>query len=91
MERMTIEELRAECAQRFKRIKQDIADIRSAPGADYAGDHPELCNARTKAGHPCRSRALENGRCKWHGGMSTGPKTRRGCARGAANLPRKMP
>lgn len=27
---------------------------------------------------PCKAKALPNGRCKLHGGMSTGPKTREG-------------
>lgn len=45
------------------------------------------CAARTKAGHPCRGKALpKTGRCKWHGGMSTGPKTEEGRARALANL-----
>jgi hypothetical protein len=33
--------------------------------------------ART-TGNPCQARALTNGRCKNHGGMSTGPKTHEG-------------
>ena len=39
------------------------------------------CGARTRAGTPCRCRALANGRCKYHGGLSTGPKTPEGLAR----------
>jgi hypothetical protein len=33
--------------------------------------------ART-TGKPCQAKALTNGRCKNHGGMSTGPKTPEG-------------
>ena len=33
--------------------------------------------ART-TGNPCQAKALANGRCKNHGGMSTGPKTLEG-------------
>ena len=33
--------------------------------------------ART-TGNPCKAKALQNGRCKLHGGMSTGPKTNEG-------------
>jgi hypothetical protein len=29
-------------------------------------------------GNPCRAPAMENGRCKLHGGLSTGPKTPEG-------------
>ena len=32
------------------------------------------------------AKALANGRCKLHGGMSTGPKTAEGKARALANL-----
>lgn len=42
------------------------------------------CGARTKGtGTPCRRLPCRNGRCKLHGGLSTGPKTaegRRRCA-----------
>ena len=33
--------------------------------------------ART-TGNPCQAKALTNGRCKNHGGLSTGPKTQEG-------------
>ena len=34
------------------------------------------CGAHARStGLPCRAKALPNGRCKLHGGMSTGPKT----------------
>lgn len=37
------------------------------------------CGARTRAGTPCKQTAIyENGRCKWHGGLATGPKTEAG-------------
>ena len=39
---------------------------------------PATCGAKTRAGTPCRCLALRNGRCKLHGGMSTGPKTPEG-------------
>ncbi|MGI9404361.1 MAG: HGGxSTG domain-containing protein [Hyphomicrobium sp.] len=41
-------------------------------------------NARTRAGHPCKRKALANGRCPNHGGLSTGPRTKAGRARCAA-------
>ena len=41
-----------------------------------------MCGARTRLdGHPCKRKALANGRCPNHGGMSTGPKTPEGRAR----------
>lgn len=40
------------------------------------------CGARTKrAGTPCRAPAMRNGRCRMHGGLSTGPRTAEGLER----------
>ena len=44
------------------------------------------CGAKTRAGIPCKLRSIyENGRCKFHGGLSTGPKTPEGKKRSAMN------
>jgi len=32
------------------------------------------CGAKTRSGHPCKAPAMKNGRCRMHGGKSTGPK-----------------
>jgi hypothetical protein len=42
------------------------------------------CGARTRAGECCRQPAMRNGRCRMHGGRSTGPRTAEGRARCAA-------
>jgi hypothetical protein len=40
------------------------------------------CGAKTRAGAPCKLTSIYcNGRCKFHGGLSTGPKTEEGRAR----------
>lgn len=40
------------------------------------------CGAKTRKGTPCQAPALNrNGRCKLHGGLSTGPRTPEGRAR----------
>jgi hypothetical protein len=40
------------------------------------------CGAKTRAGTPCKMRAVEGKkRCRLHGGLSTGPKTAAGRAR----------
>ena len=44
------------------------------------------CGAKTRAGTPCKLRSIyDNGRCKFHGGLSTGPKTPEGKKRSAMN------
>ncbi len=40
-----------------------------------------LCGARTRQGGSCGQLAMTNGRCRFHGGLSTGPKTAEGAAR----------
>lgn len=34
----------------------------------------KLCGAKTRSGEPCKNYAMTNGRCRMHGGKSTGPK-----------------
>jgi hypothetical protein len=36
------------------------------------------CGAKTRQGTSCRSPAMPNGRCRLHGGKSTGPRTPEG-------------
>src|SRR6266568_6743549 len=44
-------------------------------------DRPR-CGAKTRAGRPCRMRVeFGKARCRFHGGLSTGPKTEAGRAR----------
>ncbi len=50
--------------------------------------HELVCGARTRAGQPCRRADIyDSGRCKFHGGLSTGPKTAYGKKRSSMNLP----
>ncbi len=45
-----------------------------------------LCGAKNRKGLPCKiSDIFSNGRCKFHGGASTGPKTKRGKRKSAKN------
>lgn len=39
------------------------------------------CGAQTRSGTLCRSPAMRNGRCRMHGGASTGPRTHEGVER----------
>lgn len=53
-----------------------------APTPQVAPRKPKrrpLCGARTRRGEPCRAKVLPGKRrCKFHGGLSTGPKTEAG-------------
>lgn len=39
---------------------------------------PNQCGAKTRAGGACKAPAMGNGRCRVHGGKSTGPKDQTG-------------
>jgi hypothetical protein len=39
------------------------------------------CGAKTRRGMICQAPAMENGRCRLHGGKSTGPRTAEGVER----------
>ena len=39
------------------------------------------CGARTRVGTSCCQPAMRNGRCRMHGGLSTGPRTLEGLER----------
>jgi hypothetical protein len=44
--------------------------------------HGKPCGARCKrTGEPCQAPAMHNGRCRLHGGKSTGPRTLEGFER----------
>lgn len=38
------------------------------------------CGAKTRSGKPCQAPGMANGRCRMHGGASTGPRTAEGLA-----------
>jgi hypothetical protein len=50
------------------------------------GRKKQLCGARTRRGTACQCKALTNGRCRLHGGLSTGPKTLGGKVKALKNL-----
>jgi len=49
------------------------------PSGDYLA--APRCGACTRAGTSCRQPAMANGRCRFHGGTSTGPRTAAGLRR----------
>ena len=47
----------------------------------------KTCGAKTRKGTPCKClQVFRNGRCKFHGGLSTGPRTAEGIAAVTATL-----
>jgi len=65
----------------------DLADKPSGTGRLRNGNRPgnianaPRCGVLTRAGGSCRGLAMPNGRCRVHGGKSTGPRTAEGMAR----------
>ena len=65
----------------------DIGKAKTMRKARIFADEATRCGAKTRKGTPCRCRGLgRRGRCKLHGGMSTGPKTAEGLARSVTAL-----
>jgi hypothetical protein len=48
------------------------------------------CGARTRQDGECRQPALESGRCRYHGGRSTGPHTLAAGGHYSKYLPRRL-
>lgn len=51
------------------------------PQAKWPFLNSPRCGAKTRKGTPCRAPAMANGRCRMHGGKSTGPRTPEGLER----------
>jgi hypothetical protein len=49
------------------------------PPGDYM--KAPRCGAKNRRGTPCQCPAMPNGRCRLHGGLSTGPRTKEGLER----------
>jgi len=77
-------ELREEIDGIARRLMQN-GEAKTWPAAKRAADALTRCGARTRAGKPCHCRGLgKGGRCKFHGGASTGPRTAEGLVRSLA-------
>jgi hypothetical protein len=67
--------------------KTDKAPLETRRGWLKSGNPPgdfskaARCGAKTRRGTPCQCPAMANGRCRLHGGLSTGPKTAEGIDR----------
>jgi hypothetical protein len=77
-----------EAEEARKKREAEMPKLHAAPGqrrghlknGNPAGDYSASprCGAHTRAGSPCRQPAMPNGRCRFHGGLSTGPRTTEG-------------
>src|SRR6058998_3002988 len=62
--------------------REPIDRVRARLEALLKANAAPRCGARSKrTGKPCRGAAMPNGRCKVHGGKSTGPRTMEGLER----------
>jgi len=60
--------------------------IKRPPYPDILRQFTLTCGAKTRKGTPCKRVDLySNGRCKLHGGLSTGPTTKEGKKKSAMN------
>lgn len=95
-------------AQYLRAMKQHRREVEKAEAAGLSWPDPGyprgpdlrlfaglVCGAKGKrTGKPCPLTGIhENGRCRWHGGMSTGPTSEQGKARSATNglRPKRTP
>src|SRR5262244_37526 len=64
------------------REREPIERVQARLEALIMANAAPRCGARSKrTGKPCRAAAMPNGRCKVHGGKSTGPRTPEGLER----------
>ena len=68
--------------EREAREREPIERVRARLEALVRANAAPRCGARSKrTGKPCLAAAMPNGRCKVHGGKSTGPRTPEGLER----------
>jgi hypothetical protein len=90
---MSTPELRKLWKQHFNASYRAFAEWkeRGYTGSVQVAPFPEelrgmTCGAKTRAVTPCKQKGMyDNGRCKLHGGLSTGPRTKRGERRSSLN------
>ena len=103
---LTLEQLERRLAALVKRARaaeeREARRARAAANRELRNRPPKRelppCGARTRSGGTCRARPWRprdavlprNGRCRMHGGLSTGPRTPEGKARTAAAARRNL-
>ena len=63
------------------RIKRPVLLKNGNPQGNGNPMNAPRCGAKTRKGTPCKAPAMSNGRCRMHGGKSTGPRTPEGLER----------
>jgi hypothetical protein len=64
----------------MNRESKNPVSLRNGNGRGDLQNVPR-CGAKTRRKAACQSPAMANGRCRLHGGLSTGPRTRAGIER----------
>lgn len=68
-----------------------MSEIPSNPRRSRKGPFDSICGARTRRGTPCQCKPVrQGGRCRLHGGASSGPKTAQGRAQSRENLKKAL-
>src|SRR5262249_8924067 len=80
--KMNNEPLEGEAMNNEPLERDSIERMRARMAAFLQANGAPRCGARSKrTGKPCQGAAMPNGRCKLHGGKSTGPRTPEGLER----------
>jgi hypothetical protein len=65
--------------EKYPLEREPLDRVRARMEALLKANAAPRCGARSKrTGEPCQGAAMPNGRCKFHGGKSTGPRTPEG-------------
>ena len=79
-------------AERQAELERELAALAPKPRKVIQHTADGTCGALTRKCTPCKRRDIySNGRCKLHGGLSTGPRTEAGKKRVTENLPHQSP
>jgi hypothetical protein len=84
LEQVVKQQQQAERIEQRKQQREDKRRLHDQNQTKRRKPRKPKCGARTRRGTACIRKALANGRCPNHGGLSTGPKTKAGKRRIAA-------
>lgn len=70
---LTVQRLRTGGSQQIGQSLRGVSMETRADNLQFEGLPHARCGARTRQGAPCKNGRMLNGRCRMHGGLSTGP------------------